>query len=61
MGQYTRHRVHDGAFGILHALFGIGVHRVSILNDKGQTIGEGKGSSEGAAREQAWKNVHLQD
>lgn len=61
MGELIRHQVHDGAFGILYALFGVGVHHVSILNDKGHTIGEGKGSSEGAAREQAWKNVQRQD
>lgn len=62
MGAYRhRHQVHDGAFGILNALFGVGVHRVEILDEKGQTIGEGKGPTEAAARQEAWKNVNRKD
>lgn len=53
-----KHRVHDGAFGILHALFGFGEHSVEILDDQGKTIGVGKGPTEPAARAQAWKDVH---
>lgn len=53
----NRHQVQDGTFGILNALFGIGVHRVEILDDRGKAIGVGKGSTEAAAREQAWKDV----
>ena len=53
-----RHQVQDGTFGILNALFGFGVHRIEILDDKGKTIGVGKGSTEAAAREKAWKDVN---
>lgn len=53
-----RHKIHDGAFGILNALLGVGVHRVEIRDDNGQAIGVGKGSTEGAAREQAWNDVN---
>ena len=55
------HQVRDNAFGILHALFGVGSHRVEIRDDRGATIGVGTGPSEGAAREQAWKDVHKKD
>lgn len=55
------HEVHDGAFGILNALFGIGVHHVEIRDDKGVKIGQGTGRSEAAAREQAWKDMHKQE
>lgn len=55
------HRVRDGAFGILNTLFGVGVHRVEIRDEKGATVGRGTGSSEAAAREQAWKDVHKKD
>ena len=55
---HQQHTVRDGAFGLLHALFGIGVHHVRILDAGGQTVGEGSGSSEPAARQEAWKQVH---
>jgi hypothetical protein len=59
MSQYhQRHEVKDGAFGVLHALFGMGTHHVDILNDKGQLMGRGTGSTEAAAREEAWKDLH---
>lgn len=62
MGEFHQiHKVHDGAFGMLHALFGLGEHRVEILNNKGQRVGAGKGSTEAAARERAWKEVHKKD
>ncbi len=62
MGEFRhRHTVNDHALGILHALFGVGVHRIEILNDKGQTVGEGKGSTEAGARAQAWKDVSRKD
>lgn len=54
---HQRHEVRDGAFGVLHALFGFGVHRVEILNDQGRVMGRGKGPSEAAARERAWKDL----
>lgn len=56
-----RHKVQDGAFGVLHALWGIGVHRIEILDERGKMIGVGKGETEAAAREQAWKDVNRKD
>lgn len=59
MGDFRhRHTVHDRAFGILNAFFGVGVHRIEILDDRGKTIGVGKGPTEAAAREQAWREVN---
>jgi hypothetical protein len=55
------HQVRDGTFGILNTLFGVGVHRVEIRDEKGVTVGRGTGPSEAAAREQAWKDVHKKD
>ncbi len=60
-GFHQRHQIRDGAFGMLHALFGLAVHRVEILNDRGQMIGKGNGPTEAAARERAWKDVHKKD
>jgi len=56
-----RHQVRDGAFGVLHALFGFGSHCVEILNDKRQVVGRGTGPTEAAARERAWKDLRRQD
>ena len=51
------YRDHDGAIGLLRTLLGIGTHRVVIYDDNGQRLGQGEGATEGAAREQAWRNV----
>jgi hypothetical protein len=56
------HRIRDGAFGMLHAVFGLGVHHVEIRDETGKTVvGRGEGSSEAAARQAAWKDVHQKE
>jgi hypothetical protein len=63
IGEHMRefrqwHSVRDGVLGFLGALCGVGVHRVVIFDDDGRTLGHGEGATEGAAREQAWRDVH---
>ncbi len=52
------YQAHDGVIGLMRTLFGIGLHRVVIFDDNGQRLGQGEGATEGAAREQAWRDVH---
>jgi hypothetical protein len=55
------HQVRDGAFGVLHAVFGVGVHHVELRDETGKTVGRGKGPSEAAARQAAWKDLHQKE
>jgi hypothetical protein len=55
------HKVRDGAFGVLNALFGVGVHHVEIRDTQGTIVGRGTGPSEAAARQAAWKDVHQKE
>lgn len=61
MGLKEKHTVEDGAGGLLHGAFDVGVHKVEIVNDKGEKVGEGTGSTESAARERAWDDVKTDD
>lgn len=58
MGLKEKHTVEDGAGGLLHGAFDVGVHKVEIVNDKGEVVGEGTGATESGAREQAWKDAN---